>query len=339
MKLPKIATHCISTNKTDELIYSWNTIKSIVNEVFEDCFRVTRHGTLVRHKVYWRIGGNPDDMLYLTGLNPNYIVMHTFDNIDHSFVVIRFSGVKGIITIDKFIDVRHMQPFFTCDAGLMFMSDVVDRIIDKLEETFGKKEEENKMTNQEELHKKLKEFIAAPTSEVIENITKIISNMLPTETATRGESVSNDNMTKKERNRRKGHPAPTFNEFEVRILNDIHHIIINRPSVVVFWNETDENGKYKITTVTCQPGDTFSKEEGIMRAIALHYGDTPKLVKYLAKNADDRSEITETHRKNKAAAKEKALRKKEEEAEKRVDTLMNETQSPAMIGFLNVEEE
>ena len=219
------------------------------------------------------------------------------------------------------------------------MSNIVDRIIYKLEETFGKKEEETEMTNQEELYKLWEKSIATPSSEVIGNIGKMISDMFPTGTATRGESVPNANMTKKERNRRKGQPAPTFNEFEKRILDDIHHIIVNRPSVVVFWNETDENGKYKITTVTCQPGDTFSKEEGIMRAIALHYGDTPKLVKYLAKNADDRSEITETHRKNKAAAKEKALRKKEEEAEKRVDTLMNETQSPAMIGFLNVEEE
>jgi hypothetical protein len=110
--------------------------------------------------------------------------------------------------------------------------------------------------------------------------------------------------------------------------------MFNRPSTVIFWNEFDENGKRKSTTVTCKPEDTFSKEEGILQALVKHYGITPKLTGYLAKNAEDRTEQTETHKKNKENRRRKAMQK----AEERVDTLLNEEETTATIGFLNNEE-
>ena len=332
MILSRIATHCISTDKIDNLVSSWGTIKSIVNNVFDECFRVKERYLLDTYKVYLKLQGADSDGLYLIGYNPYLIAIHTLDNSDNPFVTIKFDCAKGVIRIDKCIDVGHMKPLFKCDAGLSKMSDAVDEIIDKLEEAFGKKKE-TKMDKDVESVLKALDAVSWDISNTagIKHILDVINNLSKAAgSITRGTIKPST----KDLRRKKGHPAPTFNEFEQRILKDIHSVMFNRPSTVIFWNEFDENGKRKYTTVTCKPEDTFSKEEGILQALVKHYGITPKLTGYLAKNAEDRTEQTETHKKNKEARRQKAMQK----AEKRVNTLLNEEETTATIGFLNNEE-
>ena len=333
MEIPRIATLTIATDKTDDLIQSWDTIKSIVNDVFEECLRVTGQIELsTSYATYWKIGTDLLDRLHLTGLNPSLIVMHTFNNKDQPFLKIILDKILGTIKIQKCIDVRHMYPFLSYQEGLTMMSNVVDRIIDKLEETFGKKEKEEKTEMNKDIESVFKALgITGWDTTAVSIIKQILEVSKTSGVITRGTI----RPSAKELRRKKGHPTPTFNEFEQRILKDIHSVMFNRPSTVIFWNEFDENGKQKCTTVTCKPEDTFSKEEGLLQAIAKHYGITPKLLGYLAKNAEDRTEQTETHKKNKEARRQKALDK----AEERVDTLLNEEETTATIGFLNNEEE
>ena len=235
MKLPKITTYIISTDKTDNLIHSWNTIKSIVNNVLEYCFKVKERCSLDTYKVGWRLKGIESDVLYLIGLNPNLIVMHTLDNIDNPFVTIKFN-TTGVITIDKCIDAGHMQPLFECDEGLAVMSDVVDRIINKLEKAVGKKEEENEM-NQNELYDKYQEALMSI-------VRKAVSSVI--NSATAGTISTKKTNTSFE---------PSVSEKGLNSL--IKNVIINEPSIIVFWTDGSK------TIVKCAESDTFDPEIGI----------------------------------------------------------------------------
>jgi hypothetical protein len=68
-------------------------------------------------------------------------------------------------------------------------------------------------------------------------------------------------------------------------------------------------------------------------------GNYHQILRRVIKNAKNVTGEANKKREARKAKKEAAKRKKEEEAEMRVDTLLNETQSPATVGFLNVEEE
>lgn len=315
MKLPKITTYIISTDKTDNLIHSWNTIKSIVNNVLEYCFKVKERCSLDTYKVGWRLKGIESDVLYLIGLNPNLIVMHTLDNIDNPFVTIKFN-TTGVITIDKCIDAGHMQPLFECDEGLAVMSDVVDRIINKLEKAVGKKEEENEM-NQNELYDKYQEALMSI-------VRKAVSSVI--NSATAGTISTKKTNTSFE---------PSVSEKGLNSL--IKNVIINEPSIIVFWTDGSK------TIVKCAESDTFDPEIGIciafMKKFLGNTGNYHQILRRVIKNAKNVTGEANKKREARKAKKEAAKREKEEEAEERVDNLLNETQSPATVGFLNVEEE
>lgn len=321
MTLSRIATDYITTVKTNDLIFSWDTIKSIVDSVLDDCLRITGRCSLDAYKVCWRLKGIDSDVVYLVGLNPNLIVMHTHDNKDNPFVTIRFN-TSGVIAIDKCIDEGHMQPLFTCEAGLELMSGVVDKIISRLDETFRKKEEENEM-NQNELYDKYQEVL---TGFARAAVTSVINSVTAGTASTKNVNISKNVNTSFE---------PSASEKGLNSL--IKNVIINEPSIIVFWTDGSK------TIVKCAESDTFDPEIGIciafMKKFLGNTGNYHQILRRVIKNAKNVTGEANKKREARKAKKEAAKRKKEEEAEKRVDNLLNETQSPATIGFLNVEEE
>ena len=294
MELPRIATHYISTDKTDNLIHSWYTIKSIVNEVLEDCFNLTGHGTLqIMYTAYWRIGGkDDDDKLYLTALNPCFIVMHTFDNKDNPFFKILHDKILNTITIHKCIDVSNTQPFFTCEEGLEMMSNAVDRIIGKLEETFGKKEEETKMTE--------KELYDMFEAKLMEAAKRTVSRACEEQSKTRATIVP----------KKKGNKPFIPSIAEIGFNKLVKKIIINRPSIIVFWNDNTK------TVVTCNESDAFDPEIGICIAFTKKYlgntGNYHQILRRILKNAKNVTGNADKKREKKKAKKEAAKREKDD---------------------------
>jgi hypothetical protein len=114
-------------------------------------------------------------------------------------------------------------------------------------------------------------------------------------------------------------------------------VIINEPSIIVFWTDGSK------TIVKCAESDTFDPEIGIciafMKKFLGNTGNYHQILRRVIKNAKNVTGEANKKREARKAKKEAAKRKKEEEAEMRVDALLNETQSPATVGFLNVEEE